>query len=76
MFADLYLRPLMRGNHICDEATSAGKVIAHHGYRILQFWLLADNRLDLSQLNAEAPDLDLVIGPTYEVQSAIRRIPT
>ena len=62
-------RPLLPHRDIGDEAPFLS-VAAHHGHHVLHRRLLAQDRLDLSELDAEAADLDLVIDPAEEFEAA------
>ena len=71
-----------------DQGLRAGTLLAHHiGHQLLACTGILDQHggldhaghgpdrlLDLAQLDAEAPDLDLVVGPAYVLDVAVRHL--
>lgn len=71
-----------------DQGLRGGALLAHHiGHQLLACTGILDQHggidhaghgpdglLDLAQLDAEAPDLDLVVGPAYVLDVAVRHL--
>ena len=64
-------RPAGRRHHVGDQALAGGAVVADHHGAGGDGRLFAEARLDLAQLDAEAAQLDLVVGAAAEIEGAV-----
>ncbi len=63
-----------RGAHqVSHQALVPRRVLAHQHHRLAHARLASERRLDLPQLDAEAPHLDLVIQPAQILDVAVRQ---
>ena len=62
----------VQGHEVGHEALVAGLVLAHDTDALLYSGALQQHRLDLAELDAEAADLDLVIGAAQVLQVSAR----
>ena len=63
------------GNEVGNEALVPGDILARQHHHLTDSGVLAQGRLDLAQLDAEAADLDLVIDAPEILDVAVR-VPT
>src|SRR5262249_49443259 len=62
-------------NYVGHQPLAYRLIFSHQHYRLSHGWMLREHRLDLSELNAESPDLHLVVDPPEELQVSVRQIP-
>jgi len=60
-------------HHVGGEVRIAGDVLAHEDDRVLHRRMLAQARLDLSRLDADAAQLHLVVDPAEDLDHPVRR---
>src|SRR4029079_11579440 len=65
------VRGVVAENAVSDEALLARDVLAGDDDGLADFGEVAEARLDLSELDAEAADLDLVVGAAEVVEGAV-----
>ncbi|CAM5709382.1 hypothetical protein SGRIM128S_07345 [Streptomyces griseomycini] len=64
------------GRHgVGDEPLVTGPVLAHHDGTLSDLGMAGQRRLDLAEFDAEAADLDLVIGASQVLQTAVPQTP-
>jgi len=61
-----------RRNHIGHQPLVARHILARNHRRLHHRRMAQQRRLDLARLNAEAADLDLLIGPPKKIQNPVR----
>ena len=62
-------------DHVGHQALLPRPVLAHHDGRLAHPGVRQQHGLDLPRLDAEAADLDLVVGPAQELQLPVRAPP-
>src|SRR6185295_3732498 len=63
---------VVAGHQISDEADLSSPILARQGYTLLHSRMLGEGRFNLSRLDAEAPDLELVVHASEIDQLAAR----
>ena len=63
----------LHGHHVGHQPLVSGRVLARQDHRLPHRVQPAEGRLDLAQLDPEAPHLDLVVRAAQEVQRALRQ---
>ena len=62
------------GNDIGDQAYVPRRILPGQNARVSKVWVLGQHRLYLSWLNAEAPNLYLVVDATEKLDVAVRQV--
>src|SRR5262249_49967003 len=63
-------------NKVGHQPPTCRLISSHQHYRLSHGRMLREHRLDLSQLDAESPDLHLVVDSPQELQVSIRQVPS
>src|ERR1051326_2876080 len=61
-------------HHVCHQPLIARRIFSYYHYRLTDLWMLANDHLDFSQLDAEAAQLHLMIETPEELYHTIRVI--
>src|SRR5438132_201719 len=65
---------LLGWDEIRDQAFIAGHILAGHHHTLTHQRVLMQDCLDLTEFDAEAPQLDLLVDPTEELEVAVRQV--
>ena len=68
---DLFVHAAIAWDHVADQLLQPGHVLTHGACRCANALRLEQHRLNLAQLHAEPPKLDLVVGAAEELEIAV-----